>query len=191
MTVKSVTKVQLPELDDDFAKDVSEFDTISEYRDDVKAKIQKRHETEAENRMEEELVNKLMDKLEAEIPEAMFEAETENFVRDYDNRLRMQGLDLSTYFKYTGLDLDKLREQFRPQAERQVKARLALETVANVENIDVTEEELDEEYANIAKSYNMEKDKVKELVLPEMVKEDIKVKKAMQLIKDSAVIKQK
>ncbi len=191
VTVKSVTKVQLPELDDDFAKDVSEFDTISEYRDDVKAKIQKRHETEAENRMEEELVNKLMDKLEAEIPEAMFEAETENFVRDYDNRLRMQGLDLSTYFKYTGLDLDKLREQFRPQAERQVKARLALETVANVENIDVTEEELDEEYANIAKSYNMEKDKVKELVLPEMVKEDIKVKKAMQLIKDSAVIKQK
>ena len=141
--------------------------------------------------MEEELVNKLMDKLEAEIPEAMFEAETENFVRDYDNRLRMQGLDLSTYFKYTGLDLDKLREQFRPQAERQVKARLALETVANAENIDVTEEELDEEYANIAKSYNMEKDKVKELVLPEMVKEDIKVKKAMQLIKDSAVIKQK
>ena len=95
-TVKKVKKIELPELDDDFAKDVSEFDTFAEYRADVKAKIEKRHETAAENEFEEKLMSALIDKLEADIPEAMFVAETENFVRDYDNRLRMQGLDLNT-----------------------------------------------------------------------------------------------
>ncbi len=189
--VNSVTKVELPELDDDFAKDVSEFDTLDEYRADVKAKIQKRHDSMADSQIEEALINALMEKLEAEIPEAMFIAETENFVRDYDNRLRMQGLDLQTYFKYTGLDLDKLREQLRPQAEKQVKARLCLETVATLENVEVTEDELNAEFSSIAEAYNMEADKVRELVDAQMVSADIKVKKAMQIVKDAAVITEK
>ena len=189
--VNSVTKVELPELDDDFAKDVSEFDTLAEYRADIKAKIQKRHDSMSDSQVEEALIGALMEKLEAEIPEAMFVAETENFVRDYDNRLRMQGLDLQMYFKYTGLDLDKLREQLRPQAEKQVKARLCLETVATLENVEVTEDELNAEFSSIATAYNMEADKVRELVDAQMVSSDIKVKKAMQIVKDAAVITEK
>ncbi len=186
--VNSVTKVELPELDDDFAKDVSEFDTIAEYRADIKAKIQKRHDSMTESQVDDAIINALMEKLEAEIPEAMFAQETENFVRDYDNRLRMQGLDLQMYFKYTGLDLDKLREQLRPQAEKQVRARLCLETVASLENVEVTEDELNAEFASIAEAYNMEADKVRELVDTQMVEADIKVKKAMQIVKDAAVV---
>ena len=187
--VNAITKVELPELDDDFAKDVSEFDTFAEYRADIKAKIEKRHENAAEAEFEEKLIDALIEKLEAEIPEAMFVAETENFVRDYDNRLRQSGLDLKTYFQYTGLDLDKLREQLRPQAEKQVKARLALEAVAAAEAIEVTEEELTAEYETIAKAYNIEADKVREFVDAEMVKADVSVRKAMQVVKDNAKAK--
>ncbi len=185
VTVKSVTKVELPELDDDFAKDVSEFDTLAEYREDMKAKIQKRHDSAAEGEFEEAILEALIGRLEADIPEAMFVAETENFVRDYDNRLRMQGMDLNMYFKYTGLDLNKLREQLRPQAEKQVKARLALETIAAKEKLAVTDDELEAEYALLASNYNMELDQVKELAPADMIKEDIKTKKAMQFVKDA------
>ena len=187
--VNAITKVELPELDDDFAKDVSEFDTFAEYRADVKAKIEKRHENAAEAEFEEKLIDALIEKLEAEIPEAMFVAETENFVRDYDNRLRQSGLDLKTYFQYTGLDLDALRAQLRPQAEKQVKARLALEAVATAEAIEVTEDELTAEYETIAKAYNIEADKVREFVDAEMVKADVSVRKAMQVVKDNAKAK--
>ena len=113
--IHKIVHIELPELDDDFAKDVSEFDTIDEYRADIKAKITKRHQAEAEDKFESQLMETLMENLVAEIPEAMYVAETENFVRDYDNRLRMQGLDLKTYFQYTGMDLDSLRAQLRPQ----------------------------------------------------------------------------
>ena len=110
VTIKAITKIDLPELDDDFAKDVSEFDTFAEYRADVEAKILKRHEAAAEAAFEETVVKALCEKLAGEeIPEAMYEAETENLLRDYDNRLRMQGLDLNTYFKYTGMTLDTMR----------------------------------------------------------------------------------
>lgn len=189
VTIKSIEKIELPELDDDFAKDVSEFDTFAEYREDMKAKIQKRHDSAADANLEESILNILIEKLEAEIPEAMFAAETENFVRDYDNRLRQSGLDLQTYFKYTGLTLDALREQLRPQAEKQVKARLALEAIAAAEAIDVTDEELDAEFALLASNYNMEAEKLKEFVEPDMVKADVKVRKAMKLVKENAVIK--
>ena len=112
---------ELPVLDDDFAKDVSEFDTLDEYKADIKAKLQENHNKQADAQVEEQIIKALCEKLEAEIPEAMYENETENFVRDYDNRLRMQGLDLATYFKYTGMDLDTLRQNMRPDAERQVR----------------------------------------------------------------------
>ena len=183
--INALTKVELPTLDDDFAKDVSEFDTIDEYKADLKAKIEKRHETTADAEFEEKLVEALIEKLEGEIPEAMFEAETENFVRDYDNRLRQSGLDLKTYFQYTGLTLETLREQMRPQAEKQVKARLALEAIAAAEQIEVTEEELAAEYDLIANTYKIEADKVRDLVDEKMVKADVSVRKAMQVVKDN------
>ena len=183
--INALTKVELPTLDDDFAKDVSEFDTIDEYKADLKAKIEKRHETTADAEFEEKLVDALIEKLEGEIPEAMFEAETENFVRDYDNRLRQSGLDLKTYFQYTGLTLETLREQMRPQAEKQVKARLALEAIAAAEQIEVTEEELAAEYDLIANTYKIEADKVRDLVDEAMVKADVSVRKAMQVVKDN------
>ena len=189
--IHAITKVELPELDDDFAKDVSEFDTFDEYKADLKAKIEKRHETAADNAVEEKLVEALIEKLEADIPEAMYVTETENFVRDYDNRLRSQGLDLNTYFKYTGLTLDNLREQMRPQAERQVKARLALEKIVALENIEATEDDINEEYQNIATAYGVELDQVKASIDAEAIAADMKVKKAMELVKEKAVIKTK
>ena len=189
--IHAITRVELPELDDDFAKDVSEFDTFAEYKADMKAKIEKRHETAAENAVEDKLVEALIEKLEADIPEAMFEAETENYVRDYDTRLRSQGLDLKTYFKYTGMNLDSLREQMRPQAERQVKARLALEKIAALENLEATEEDINAEYEKIASAYGIELDQVKASIDASAIAEDMKVKKAMDLVKEKAVIKTK
>ena len=128
--LNALKRKELPELDDEFARDVSDFDTLAEYEADVKAKLVDRKAKQADAIVDEKLVDALIEKLEAEIPEAMYEAETENFVRDYDNRLRMQGLDLKTYFQYTGLNLDALRADMRPQAEKQVKSRLALEKIA-------------------------------------------------------------
>ena len=188
VTIHSITNVELPELDDDFAKDVSEFDTFDEYKADLKAKIEKRHEAAADNAVEEKLVEALIEKLEADIPEAMFVNETENFVRDYDNRLRSQGLDLNTYFKYTGLTLDNLREQMRPQAERQVKARLALEKIAEIEKLEATEEDINGEYENIANAYGVELEQVKASIDAEAIAADMKVKKAMDLVKEKAVV---
>ena len=187
----AITATELPELDDEFAKDVSEFDTLDEYKADVRARIQTRHDKTAEAEVEEQLVAALIEKLEADIPEVMYVAETENFVRDYDNRLRMQGLDLKTYFQYTGMTLDSLREQMRPQAERQVKTRLALEAIVAAEGIVATEAEIEEEYNSIAAAYNMPIDDVKSNIDSEMIAADMQVKKAMDLVKEKAVITDK
>ncbi len=184
----ALTYTEKPDLDDDFAKDVSEFDTFAEYRADLKAKIEKRHEESANVALDEALVDALIEKLEAEIPTPMYEAETENFVRDYDNRLRMSGLDLNTYLKYTGMTLDSMREQFRPQAERQVKARLALEKIAELESIVATEEDIEAEFARIAEAYNMPLEDVKKSLPAEAITEDMRVKKAMDLVRERAVV---
>ena len=180
--IHAITKVELPALDDEFAKDVSEFDTFDEYKTDLKAKLEKRNEATATAAMEDKLVEALIEKLEADIPEPMFVAETENFVRDYDTRLRSQGLDLNTYFKYTGMTLDSLREQMRPQAERQVKARLALEKIAVLENVEVSEEDINAEYEKIAAAYGIELDQVKASIDSEAIAADMKVQKAMELV---------
>ncbi len=179
---------ELPELDDEFAKDVSEFDTFAEYKDSVKAKIQKRYDDEADREVEEKLVNALLEKLNADIPEAMYKAETENFVRDYDSRLRMQGLDLDTYFKYTGLNLDALRKEMRPQAEKQVKVRLALEKIAKAEKLTATKKAVEAEYKRISDAYNVPVDQVKQMVSSDDIAADLKVKAAMDLVKEKAVI---
>ncbi|MBE6533738.1 MAG: trigger factor [Ruminococcaceae bacterium] len=186
--IHAITKVELPELDDEFAKDISEFDTFDEYKNDLKAKIAKRNESAATAAMEDKLVEALIEKLEADIPEPMFVAETENFVRDYDTRLRSQGLDLNTYFKYTGMTLDMLREQMRPQAERQVKARLALEKIAVLENVEVSEDDINAEYEKIASAYNVELDQVKASIDSEAIAADMKVQKAMALVTEKAEV---
>ena len=187
--IHKIKHIELPALDDDFAKDVSEFDTMDEYRADVKAKIAKRHEDEADRKFEDAILDTLIEKLKADIPEQMYVAETENFVRDYDDRLRMQGLDLKTYFQYTGMTLDTLREQLRPQAEKQVKLRLALETIAKKEKIKVSKADIEEEIKRIADAYQMEVDKVREMVPADSIAEDMKVKKAMDLVKENAIAK--
>ena len=186
--LNSIKFNELPVLDDEFAKDVSEFDTLDEYKADVQAKLTEQHTKQADAQVDEALIGALIEKLNADIPECMFDNEVENFVRDYDNRLRMNGLDLQTYFKYTGLDLDKLREQMRPDAERQVKTRLALEKIAALENIAVSEEETEAEYGRLAEMYNMEADKVREVVAADAIAEDLKVKKAIELVREKAVI---
>lgn len=191
IVLHSIKFNELPALDDEFAKDVSEFDTLDEYKADVKAKIEARYEKESENAVEAQIIDALVANMEAEIPAPMFEAETENFVRDYDSRLRMQGLDLNTYFKYTGLTLETLREQFKPMAERQVKTRLALEKIVELEAIDATDDEVSAEFENLAKAYNMSADEVKKFVENEAVKADLCVKKAVDLVKANAEITNK
>ena len=189
--LNSINKVELPALDDEFAKDVSEFDTLDEYKADLKAKIQKRHDEKAETEVKDSIANALMDKLVADIPEAMFETETENFVRDYDTRLRMSGLDLNMYLQYTGMDLDGLRKQMRPQAERQVKTRLALEKIAELENIVVSDEDLNAELERIAEGNKLTVDQVKEYVGEEAVRDDLKVQRALDAVIAKAVITDK
>ncbi len=187
VTIKAITKIELPELDDDFAKDISEFDTFAEYRADIEAKILKRHENAADSAFEETVIKALCEMLAGEeIPEAMFEAETENLLRDQDNRFRMQGLDLSTYCKYTGMTLEDLREKLRPQAESFVKTRLALEKIAELEGLTATDEEIEAEYTRLAEAYGMDNDAVKGMIPAESVAEDLKVKAAMELVKANA-----
>ena len=179
---------ELPALDDEFAKDVSEFDTIDEYKADIKSKMEQRNEAKAEGDVENALAEALMEKLEGEIPEVMFETETDNFVRDYETRLRQSGLDLNTYFKYTGLTIEALREQMRPQAERQVKVRLALEKIASLENLTVTEEETNEEFQKISDTYNVPVDQVKAMIAAADLNADIVVGKALKLVRENAKI---
>ena len=186
--LNKLNNVELPELDDDFAKDVSEFDTFAEYKADLKAKIEKRHESKADAEVEDKLVEALIEKVVADIPEVMFVNETENQLRDYDNNLRMSGLDLNTYLKYTGGSLDKLREEFRPRAEKQVKARLALEKIAELENLTATEEDIEAEFTRIAEAYNISVEEVKKAIDPAAIAEDMKVKKAMDFVKENAAI---
>ena len=186
-TVKSLK--QLPELDDEFVKDVSEFDTVDEYKADLKSKLTERAEANAERELENALAEKLMDLLVAEIPEPMFEAETENYLRDYDTRLRSSGLDLKTYMQYTGLTLDAIRAQLRPQAEKQVKIRLALEKIAVLENVEATEDEVNDEFNRIGATYGVDVEEVKKMIAPEDVKADLLTAKAMALVKENAKIK--
>ena len=186
--LNSIKAEELPALDDEFAKDVSEFDTLDEYKADIKSKMVKRNEDKAETEVENALAEALMEKLVAEIPEVMFEAETENFVRDYDTRLRQNGLDLATYMKYTGLTLEALREQMRPQAERQVKVRLALEKIASLEAISISEEETDAEYQRISAAYNVPVDQIKTMIAAEDLNADLAVGKALKLVRENAKV---
>ena len=179
---------ELPEVDDDFVKDVSDFDTVDAYRADLREKLTKSAEERSKNEVENAIIDKLTELVQAEIPQAMFENRINDDVRDFAYRLQSQGLNLDTYMKYTGMDNEALRGSFRAQAERQVKVRLALEKIAALENIQPTDEELDAEYEKIAKSYEMEADKVKAFIPKEDLAKDVAVEKAMAIVRDNAFI---
>lgn len=182
-----IKEKELPELNDDFAKDCSEFDTLDELKADLKEKLTHQREHQAEDAFESKLLEQLVEILKAEIPEAMFENRVNDSVRDFDYRLQGQGLNLDTYLKYTGMDMEAFRKGFREQAEKQVKIRLALEKIAQLENIQPTEEELEAEFAKMAEQYKLDVEKVKSLVPASELTKDLAVGKAMDLIKENAV----
>ena len=184
-----IKKKELPEVDDDFVKDVSEKDTVAEYRDELKEQIAKRLESESERDLDDKLTNAIIEKVEGEIPEQMYDREAQNMVREMDMRLRQQGMDFDTYMKYTGMDANAVLEMYKPEAQRRVKMRLALEKIAEREKIEPTEEEINAEYDKMAEAYNMEADKVKEIIPVDSIKEDLGVQLAMKHVKDNAVIK--
>lgn len=182
-----VKRTELPEVDDEFVKDVSEFNTVDEYKADVKAKITERKQKAAERAFEEAVIDELLANTQVDIPAAMIDGEVDDQVRDYDYRLQMQGANLDTYFKYTDSTMESLRESFRPGAERNVRTRLALEAVVKAENITPTEDEIEEEYRKIASGYNMDIQKVKDSIPLSGVTADICLNKALELIKANAV----
>ncbi len=179
---------ELPELDDEFVKDVSEFDTVDEYKADVKAKLQKEAEAAEDRKVDDQLMDQIIANIEGEIPEVMFETEQEACVRDYEQRLRYQGMDLNMFMQYTGQTIDTLKQQFRPQAEKQVKGRLALEYIAKVENLEATEEDINTEYQKIADAYNLEVEKIKASIDAEAIAADVVVGKAALFLRDNAAI---
>ena len=179
---------ELPELDDEFVKDVSEFDTVAEYRADVAAKLQAEADKAEDAKVDAQLMDKLVEIMEADIPEVMFENEVENMMRDYETRLRYQGLDMEMFMKYTGQTADDMKAQFRPQAEKQVKTRLALEAVAAAEAFEATAEEIEAEYTKIAEAYNVKVEDVRAQIDDAAIAADLVVGKAAQLIRDTAVV---
>ncbi len=186
--INSIKLEELPEADDEFAKDVSEFDTMEEYRKSLHEKLEKSKEEQADYEVESQIVDFVVEHIESDIPEAMYVSETENVIRDYDMRMRSQGIDLSTYLKYTGETLDALKEQARPVAERQLKSRLAFEKIAELEGVVVSDEELEAEYKSLSERYSVEIDKVKESIASADLIEDLKIRGAMKLVKDAAVV---
>ena len=179
---------EMPAIDDEFAKDVSEFDTLAEYKADLKAKALERKEKQSDADVENQIVEKLIELVKAEIPAAMIENRARQSVEEFAYRLQAQGMDLSPYLKYMGGNIDQFKDTFKPQAEAQVKIRLALEKVAELENIEITEEDLNAEFEKMAKDYNIEIDQVKASVPAEDLKKDLAVQKAMDVIKAAAVI---
>ncbi|TQI65715.1 trigger factor [Clostridium sp. KNHs216] len=182
---------ELPEVDDDFVKDVSDFDTLDKYREDIKAKLTEAEEKKAKDDVENQLINKLVENLKAEIPQAMYENKINEDIREFGYRLQSQGLNLDTYLQYTGMDKDSIRKQFQPQAERAVKVRLALEKIAQLEDIHPTEEEIEAEFEKLAKGYEIDAEKVKTFIPKEELAKDISVEKAINLVRDSAVVTEK
>ena len=180
---------ELPELDDDFVKDISEFDTVEEYKADIKAKLTETKEKNADIDIDNQLIDALAEKLEAEIPAEMNENEVNESINNFAYRLQSQGLNLDTYLKYTGLTPDALKDQFKDQAEKNVKVRLALETIVKLEGIEASDEEMEAEIEKLAKAYEMPVENVKNIIAPEQLKLDITNEKAIKFVKENAVIK--
>lgn len=180
---------ELPELDDDFVKDTTEFDTVDELKADIKKKLEDAEENRANSEVEGALFDQVIDNVEGEIPEIMFENRVDEMIQDMTQRLASQGISLEMYLQYTGSDMDTLKKTYREQAEKQVKLRLALEKISVDESIEVSDDEVEEEFKKMADAYKMDVDQVKLYVTPEALKKDVAVGKAAELIKNSAKIK--
>ena len=192
VTVEEIKEKQLPELDDDFAQDVSDFDTLAEYKDDLKKKIAERKESEAKAKKESEAIEKVVEAAKMDIPQAMIDTQVNRMLEDFAMRLQQQGLSVEQYFQYTGMTADKIMEEMKPEAVKRIKNSLVLEAVAKAENIEVSEEEFEAELQKMADMYKMEIEKIKEFMQDaeaKQMKDDIAIQKAVELIVSSAVEK--
>ena len=190
--LNGIKETQLPELDDDFAADVSEFDTLDEYKEDLKATLKVRKEKEAKNEKESRVVDKIIEGAQMDIPAPMLDTQKEQMLNEFAQQLSYQGLSIDQYFQFSGMTKEKFMETSEPEAERRIKSRLVLEAVAKAENIEVSEDDLNAELEKMAETYQMEPDKLKDLVgdsEKEAIKLDIAVQKAVDLVRDAAVEK--
>ena len=191
-TVHEIKAKELPEIDDEFAAEVSEFDTLEEYKADVKAKIKEQKAADGKRNQEEQAVEHAVKNAEYEIPQPMIETQTTQMVEDFAQRIQSQGITLEQYFQFTGLTAEKMMEDMRPQAIKRIETRLVLEAVAKAENIEITDEKIDEELAKMAESYNMEVEKLKEFMgenEKKQMKEDLAVQEAVTFLVENAVEK--
>ncbi|MDE6763407.1 MAG: trigger factor [Oscillospiraceae bacterium] len=179
---------ELPDLDDEFVKDATEFETIDELKNDMRTKLEERSAKNAEMEAENKIFETLIDKMSADIPEVMFEHKIDEMVRDFEMRLSQQGLNMEMYLTYTNMDMAAFRKTFEEQAQKQVKVRLALEKIAELESIDISDEKAEEEISRMAEQYNLTVDRVKSVVSVKAVKEDLKVAEASKIVLDSAKI---
>ncbi|MBR3995696.1 MAG: trigger factor [Clostridia bacterium] len=186
-----IEKEELPELDDEFAKDASEFDTIAEYKADIRAKMEKRNADEADRRLSADLSEELAKLVEAEIPTVMYDKEVELLVREYDLNLRQQGLSLDMLIQYTGMTLDSIKQQYRAIAEVNVKKNLALEEIIKAEAIKATAEDVEKRYEEIANAYNMKVEEVKKSLPSENLEEEVQSIKAFDIVKAAAKVTEK
>ena len=180
---------ELPELDDDFAQDASEFDTLAEYKEDIKKNLTEKKEKEARAAKENAAVDKAIENAEMEIPDAMLNTQVRQMLDDFSRRMQSQGLTMEQYFQFTGMTLEKMQEEMKPQALKRIQTRLVLEKIAEVENIQPTDEEVNEEFQKMADAYKMEVEKIKELLGDrelEQMKKDMAVQKAVTLVADEA-----
>lgn len=187
--LKSISKKVMPELDDDMVKDSTEFDTVDEYKADVKKKLEEANEKHADSEVEAKIFDKVIENMTAEIPQVMFDNRVNEMIRELEQRLAPQGISLDLYMQYTGQTIDTVKKAYAEQAEKQVKLRLALEKIAKLENIEVTEDELKAEFDKLAEAYKLDVDQIKQFIHDDDLKKDIAVGKAVDLIKDAAVIK--
>lgn len=187
--LKSISKKVMPELDDDMVKDSTEFDTVDEYKADVKKKLEEANEKHADSEVEAKIFDKVIENMTAEIPQVMFDNRVNEMISELEQRLAPQGISLDLYMQYTGQTIDTVKKAYAEQAEKQVKLRLALEKIAKLENIEVTEDELKAEFDKLAEAYKLDVDQIKQFIHDDDLKKDIAVDKAVDLIKDAAVIK--
>ena len=187
--LKSISKKVMPELDDDMVKDSTGFDTVDEYKADVKKKLEEANEKHADSEVEAKIFDKVIENMTAEIPQVMFDNRVNEMISELEQRLAPQGISLDLYMQYTGQTIDTVKKAYAEQAEKQVKLRLALEKIAKLENIEVTEDELKAEFDKLAEAYKLDVDQIKQFIHDDDLKKDIAVGKAVDLIKDAAVIK--
>lgn len=189
INLKGISKKELPELDDEMVKDSTDFDTVDEYKADVKAKLEESAEKAADAKVEGDLFDKVIDNMTAEIPQVMYDNRVNEMVAELEQRLAPQGITMDLYMQFTGQSMETIRKGYAEQAEKQVKLRLALEKIAELENVEVSDEEIEKEFANLAETYKMEVDQIKAFIRDEDLKKDLAVGKAVDIIKESAVIK--